>query len=233
MRLADDVGAEDLAEQVELRVACRVLATSDVEDRAVVLAQPDRAVRIDLGVRQVPELVLDDGQLAHSLDERSRGPDPIVELPTHAVADLPSARLEDLLDQRVAADRADRGEQSRRKPVVVRRKQLLGVGGDVVEVAWPADPVADRLLAHEVGVLERAELLEDAGPAGPDRCRELVRGRRPVAPEVLEDLASEGPGRGRDRRGGGRRLGSGSGLIGGRVHRPKASTGRRQARCAS
>ena len=84
--LADDVGAEDLAEQLELRLAGRRRLARDVEDRAVVLAQPDRPVgAISIGSAAWPSgvpdgsrsalagsplLVLDHGQLPDPVGER-------------------------------------------------------------------------------------------------------------------------------------------------------------------
>ena len=87
------------------------------------------------------------------------------------------------LEQVVAADRLDRREQAGRQAVVVGREEVLGVGGDVVQVARPADAVADGLAADEVGRLERPELLEDAGPAGAEPRRELVGRARAADPE--------------------------------------------------
>ena len=101
--------------------------------------------------------------------------------PPDAVAELAPARGEHLLEEVVAADRLDRREQARGEAVVVRREEVLRVRRDVVQVARPADAVADRLAADEVRGLERAELLEDAGPAGAERGRRAGRassGRR-------------------------------------------------------
>ena len=95
----------------------------------------------------------------------------------HAGDELAPPRLEDLVDEGVAADHADRGEQTRGEPVVVRRERDLGVGRDVVQVARPADAVADGPAVDEPGRLERAELLEDAGPARAEARRRAVRAR--------------------------------------------------------
>ena len=135
----------------------------DVIDRAVVLAEPDRAVGVDLAVGEVALLVLDDGELADPLDERRVRPADALVIRSRTRSPIWRRRASKTsLDQVVAADRADRREQPGRQPVVVRREEVLGVGGDVVQVARPADAVADRLAADEVGGLERAELLEDA-----------------------------------------------------------------------
>ena len=92
------------------------------------------------------------------------GRDALGHLLADPVAELAPAGGEDLLEQVVAADGLDRGQQPGREGVVVGREEVLRVGRDVVQVARPADAVADRLAADEVGRLERPELLEDAGP---------------------------------------------------------------------
>ena len=116
----------------------------DLEDRAVVLAEPDRAVAVDHRARQVALLVLDDGELADAVLERRVGRQPLAEPVLHLLARSGRRRAsKTCVDEGVAADRADRGEQTRREPVVVRRERVLGVGRDVVQVARPADAVAD------------------------------------------------------------------------------------------
>ena len=110
------------------------------------------------------------------------------------VAELPASRDEDLLEEVVAADGLDRGQQAGRQAVVVRREEVLRVGGDVVQVARPADAVADRLAADEVRGLERAELLEDARAAGAEPGGQLVGRARPVDPESQQQVAAEGRG---------------------------------------
>ena len=117
---------------------------------------------------------LDDGQLADPLDQRGVGGEAIGHLLADPVAELAPPRGEDLVEQVVAADRLDGGQQPGGEGVVVRREEVLGVGRHVVQVARPADPVADGLAADEMGVLERPELLEDAGPAGAEPLGELV-----------------------------------------------------------
>ena len=189
-----DVGAEDLAEQLQLRLAGGRRRLGDAEDGAVVLAQPDRAVDLEDGVGEIAVVGLDDRQLADPFDQRRVRGDAIGHLLPDAVAELPPARREDLVEQVVAADRLDGGQQPGGQGVVVRREEVLGVGRHVVQVARPADPVADRLAADEVGGLERPELLEDAGPAGPEPLGELVRRARAVEPEAEEEVASEAEG---------------------------------------
>ena len=88
--------------------------------------------------------------------------------------DLLPAGLEDLLDQIATTDRLDRGEETRSQTVVIGRKKILGVGGDVIEVARAADAVALGPSLHEVRFLQCPELLENAGSACPKGSRELV-----------------------------------------------------------
>ena len=103
------------------------------------------------------------------------GADAFGHLLADPVAELAPPRGEDLVEQIVPADRLDGGQQAGRQGVVVRREEVLGIGGHVVQVARPADAVADRLAADEAGRLERPKLLEHAGPAGADPFGELVR----------------------------------------------------------
>jgi hypothetical protein len=74
------------------------------------------------------------------------------------------------------------------------------------------------LASDESGGLERTELLQDAGPARADRDRELVRGRRPVAPKMKQDLAPQGAGRRRSL-GSVRSRSDANGVGTGRIHR--------------
>ena len=103
----------------------------------------------------------------------SRSREPVL----HLLGDQPAPGVEDLVDEVVAADRADRGEQTRREPVVVRRERDLGVGRDVVQVARPADAVADGPAVDEPRRLERAELLEDARSGSRRGAWQAVRAR--------------------------------------------------------
>ena len=232
MRFPDDLGAEDFAEQVELGVAGRMLIAGDVEDRAIVLAQPDRPVVADQRIGEITLLVLEEGERADPLDQGRFGPDPVVELAPDADAELESSRLEDLIDQRFAPDRCDRVQEPGGQAVVVRREERLGVGRDVVQVARPADPVTDALAADEMGLLERPKLLEDAGPTGPDRDGKLVRRRGSVAAKAFQDVAPEDARRDEHGRGRTRQRRAGGGVVGSRVHGPKASTGRLPLRWA-
>ena len=109
----------------------------------------------------------------------------------HPVAELAPAGREDLVEQIVAADRLDRGQQAGRQGVVVGREHVLGIGRDVVQVARPADPVANGLAADEIGGLERPELLEDAGPARPEPLGELVGGAGPVESKTQQQVAPQ------------------------------------------
>ena len=189
--LADDLRAEDLGEQLELGLAGGRRARRDVVDGAVVLAQPDRAVGAERGVGEVALVGLDDGELADPIDERRLGGHPFGHLLADPVAELAPPRGEDLVEEVVAADRLDGGQQTGRQRVVVGREEVLGVGGDVVQVARPADAVADGLAADEVGGLERPELLEDAGPAGADPFGELVRRAGSVESKAEQQVAAQ------------------------------------------
>src|SRR5438876_10639099 len=80
VRLPYDFGAEHVPEQLELRVAGGPLSAGDVENGAVVLAQPDRAIAAEHGVCQVALLVLDDGELPDTVRESRGRAHPIVEL---------------------------------------------------------------------------------------------------------------------------------------------------------
>ena len=118
-----------------------------------------------------------------------------------------SPRGEDLFEEVVATDRADRRQEARGQRVVVRREEVLGVGRDVVQVTRPADAVADRLATDELGRLERPELLEDPGPARTQALGQLVGRARAVESKAKQQVASqarwtagrpapEGPGQG-------------------------------------
>ena len=173
MRLAGDVRAQHVPEQVELGVAGG-RSRGDVEDRAVVLAQPDRAIGRQLR-GQVALLVLDHGERPNPVEERRLGRrrSSSWRRIRSAVWRRRAAKICSI--RSVAAHRLDGREQARGEAVVVGREELLGVGGDVVQVARPADAVAHGPARDECVRLERAELLEDARPAGAEGRREVVR----------------------------------------------------------
>ena len=120
-------------------------------DRAVALDEADHAVGADERLREIALLVLDDGELARTIDERRVGRQSIGQPLAHAVEGAPSSFLEHAVDQGVAADRVDGREQPAGQGVVVGREEVLGGIGHVVDVARPADTVADRLAADEPG----------------------------------------------------------------------------------
>ena len=165
---------------------------------------------VDHRARQVALLVLDDRELADAVLERRVGGQPLAEAVLHLLGDEPAPGVEDLVDEGVAADHADRGEQTRGEPVVVRRERDLGVGRDVVQVARPADAVADGPAVDEPRRLERAELLEDPGPARAEARGKLFGGGCAVAAELHEDVPAERRGPGRDRSGRADRPGKGA-----------------------
>ena len=146
----------------------------DVEDRAVVLAQADRAVGPDGHVGEIALVGLDDRKLADAVDQRCILVDPIGHLLADAITELASTRREHLVDEVVAADRLDRGQQARGKRVVVRGEQVLGVGRDVVQMSWPTHAVTHGLAGDEVGRLEGTQLLEHARAAGAEAFGELI-----------------------------------------------------------
>jgi alkylation response protein AidB-like acyl-CoA dehydrogenase len=157
-----------------------------------VLAQTDRAVGAQDRIGDVALIALDDRKFLDSILERRVRRDALGHPAAHEVAELSPPSGEDLVEQIVATDRLDGGQQAGREAVVVGREEVLGIGGDVVQVARPADPVTNRLAAHEMRRLERPELLEDAGPAGADPFGELVRGCRPVEAQPQQDVAAKG-----------------------------------------
>ncbi len=191
MLFANDVRTEDLAEEFQLGLAGGRRPRGDVEDGAVVLAQPDRAVRAECGVGEITLIALDDSELADALQEQGFRGDSFGHLSAHAVAELASASGEDLVEEIVPTDRLDGGQQAGSQAVVVGREEVLGVGRDVVQVARPADPVTDRLPAHEMGGFECPELLEDARPAGPDALGELVRGAGAIESKAEEQVTPQ------------------------------------------
>ena len=149
------------------------------------------AVGAEDRVGEVALVGLDDRQLAHPIEQRRVAVDAVGHLLADPVTELAPSRGEDLVEQVVATDSLDRGEEARGQGVVVRREEVLRVGRDVVQVARPADAVADGLAGDEVGGLERAELLEHAGPAGPDPPGQLVGRARAVEPQAEQQLATQ------------------------------------------
>ena len=116
MRLALDVGAEDLAEQLQLGAAGGLGAGRHVVDRAVVLDDPDHAVRAEHGLGEIALLVLDHRELAGAVDHRRAGRQPFGEPLPDAFRGHPPARLEHVLDELLAAHRPDRGQQAVASP---------------------------------------------------------------------------------------------------------------------
>ena len=75
----------------------------------------------------VAQLVLQPRQLPNAILERRVGRERRVHLLAQPGLGLAAAGGEDVLDQRLAADLEDRGEQPRCEAVVVGREQALGV----------------------------------------------------------------------------------------------------------
>jgi alkylation response protein AidB-like acyl-CoA dehydrogenase len=189
--LADHVRAENLGEQLELRLAGCRRALGDVEDRAVVLAQADRAVGAESHVGEIALVGLDDRQLADAVHERRILADAFGHLLSNPVTKLASSCGEHLVEQVVATDRLDSRQQAGGQRVVVRREQVLSFSRDVVQVARPADAMPNRLARDEVGRLERSELLEDAGAARAEAFGELIGRARTIEPKAKQELAAE------------------------------------------
>ena len=175
VRLTLDRRPEQLPEQVQLGLAGGGVLGRDSVDGAVALDQADDAVGADDRFGEVALLVLDDGQLAGSIEQRGVRPG--------------ACRRGD-----GGADRGSAGAVPRRLRRSGARRQASGsrpaghwparrswsgrgpaaAGRDVVHVAWPAHAMADRLARDEPGGLQRVELLQDARS-------ETARGRRPTA----------------------------------------------------
>ncbi len=191
MLLADDVGAEDLGEQVEFGLAGRWRTGRDIEDRAVVLLETDRSIVFEPGIGEVALLALDDCELQDTIDQW-RAVDLV---PGHPLAD-PNAELappsrEYLFEQILATDRLDGRQEARGKGVVVRGEEFLGGRRDVVQVPWATDAVADGLATDQLGCFERAQLLEHPGPARADPLSQLVRRTGPVEAQAQEEVATQ------------------------------------------
>ena len=134
------------------------------------------------------------GELANAVRERRARGHSFVEPLPQPRAHLPAPGGEDLLDEIGAADRDDRVEERSGEAVVIGREEVLGVGRHVVQVPWPANPVALHGVVDEAGLFERAELLEDAGPARAEVVGEAIR-RHGSAAEVHEDRPAQRRGR--------------------------------------
>jgi uncharacterized protein YjiS (DUF1127 family) len=154
VRLANDVGAEDVPEEIQFRLTWRGALRRDPKDRAVALAEADRAVRVDRRVRQVALLILDDRQLADLGLERGIGWESLVEPGPDLVGDQLAPDGEDPGDELIPADRPDRSEETGRERVIVRGKGDLGVRGHVVQMTRAANTVADRPSVDEACRLE-------------------------------------------------------------------------------
>jgi hypothetical protein len=193
MRLALDIGAEQLTEEVELRLACGGVLRGHSVDGAIPFHEPDDPVRTDDRLCQVALLVLDDGKLARALTERGVWRQPLSHPLTHPVVRQSAPLLEDIVHERLVSP-MERMAASRPagEAVVVRREEVLGRLGHVVHVARPPDAVADGLTGHQAACLQRVQLLEDAGPAEAEGVGELFGRARAVMPQADEDLASQG-----------------------------------------
>ena len=153
-------------------------------DRAIALDHPDDPVRADERLRQIPLLVLDDGELPRSIDEQCLRGETIAHPLPDPVAGHPPPFVEDAIDQLLATDRADRRQQPAREAVVIGGEEVLGGVGDVVHVARPPDTVANGLPADEAGGLERVELLQYPGPAHAERRGKILGGARPIVSQA-------------------------------------------------
>ena len=114
-------GPSSSRNNAELRVAWRRRAAGDLVDRAVVLAQPERAVVGDDGLGEVARLVLEHGEEADPFGEGRILGQLLRHPPPDPVADLAAPRREDLLDEIVTADGLDRLDQPGGEAAVVGR----------------------------------------------------------------------------------------------------------------
>ena len=185
----------------------------------------------DLGLGEVAQLVLDHRELADPIGQRRAGRQPVGQAGLHPADRLATAGGEDLVHQVVAADGLDRRQEAGGQAVVVRREEVLGLRRDVVQVTRPADPVALGPAHDQLGRFEGPQLLQDAGPAGAEPHRQLVRRRRPDLAQEDHDVPAQGRPLTVAVRAAGPGVGSmsegcvraGSGLVHSR-HGPKAST---------
>ena len=190
--VADDVGAEHLAEQRELRLTGSRVVRGDLVDRAVVLDETHGPIGIHLDLGQVALFVLARGDLPDAVAQGGVGRQPFGQSLAHPSARLAAASREDLLDQVVPADGKDGCKEAGREAVVIIRKEVLRLRRHVVQVPRSADAVAFGPAHDELGRLERPELLEDPGPARPEPGGELVGRRRAELAEEHDDVATEG-----------------------------------------
>ena len=136
---------------------------------------------------------LDDRQLrATRSTSGASSADALGHLFADPVTQLASSRGEDLVEQVVAADRLDGGEQAGGQRVVVRWEEVLRFSRDVVQVARPADAMPHGLARDKAGGLERPELLEDAGAARAEAFGELIGRARTIEPEAQQEVATKG-----------------------------------------
>jgi hypothetical protein len=104
VRLALDLDPQELAEQLELGPTDGRLARGDPVDGAVVLADPELAVRRVDGLGKVAEPVLEHRQLADPVRQRGVGPGALLEVaPCLLGKDRPALR-DDPVDELGAAD---------------------------------------------------------------------------------------------------------------------------------
>jgi len=128
---------------------------------------------------------------ASSLTQRRVVGDPLGHVLADALAQLPAASGEHLVEEVLPADRLDGREEPGRQAVVVRWEEVLRLGRHVVQVARTSDAVPDGLAADQPGRFERSELLEDAGPAGTDAGGELFRRAWAVHAETQQQIAAK------------------------------------------
>jgi hypothetical protein len=170
------------------RLAGSHVTGGHVEDRAVVLAQPDRAVGRQLRGTQVALLVLDHGQLADPFEERRVGTGVVIEAALDSFGGLRSARLEDTFEEVLAADRVDRRDQPARQAVVVGREQLLG--SSVTSYRWRGRPTPWRSVRRETSPRSRGP-----GAAAGRRSGWPRRGRPADRASWVRPSGSPGPAR--------------------------------------
>lgn len=190
--LPNDLGVEDLAEELQLGLAGRRNRPGHPVDGAVVFAEAELSVGTLVNLAEVALLVLDHRQLANPFGQGSPLPHPGGDPPPEAIGQLAAADGEHLVDELGATRLLQCRDETGGQPVVVGGKEGLSLSGDVVDVTGSAHAVADGGPGDETGALQSPELLENARPTRSQEGGQLVGGRRAVAAEAQEDRLAKG-----------------------------------------
>src|SRR4029077_3952558 len=134
----------------------------DAMDGTVPFYEADDAVGPDDGLGEVALLVLNDGELAGTIEDRRPVRWALGHPLSNSFSRHPTPFVEDVVDEPVPTDGADPGQGAVREAIVVRGEQVLGRLGHVVEVSRSPDSMPLSLSTDQSGRLQRTELLEDA-----------------------------------------------------------------------